>query len=265
MHPKAGAPGAIHIVLQNKGGVGKSFVASHLAQYFIDDGTPTKVFDSDPSTPTLSHYKGLQARYINFMDGDDLDVAQFDVLMTEIVDARDCVVVLDTGSSNFIDFISYVKSNHIFEVFREMDRRIVIHSVLTGGAGARETFGGYVKAVGDLGADDNIAWLNSFFGPVELEGKPFEDTKAFAGTQDRLTGLVRIRQRGGNNNVLHLKALREMTRRNLTYKEAIGSPDFTLWDKQRLRDSQREINEQLQSILKPEPELLPAAASADAK
>lgn len=32
----AGAFGAIHIVLQAKGGVGKSFVASHLAQYFAD-------------------------------------------------------------------------------------------------------------------------------------------------------------------------------------------------------------------------------------
>jgi hypothetical protein len=29
----AGAVGAIHIVLQGKGGVGKSFVALHLAQY----------------------------------------------------------------------------------------------------------------------------------------------------------------------------------------------------------------------------------------
>jgi len=32
----AGAPGAIHLVLQGKGGVGKSFAALHLAQYFID-------------------------------------------------------------------------------------------------------------------------------------------------------------------------------------------------------------------------------------
>jgi Mrp family chromosome partitioning ATPase len=37
----AGAAGAIHIVLQGKGGVGKSFVALHLAQYFADQGLPT--------------------------------------------------------------------------------------------------------------------------------------------------------------------------------------------------------------------------------
>ena len=74
----AGAPGAIHIVLQRKGGVGKSFVALHLAQYFADQSLPTAVFDSDPATQTLSNYEALQPRYFNFMEGDDLDVRQFD-------------------------------------------------------------------------------------------------------------------------------------------------------------------------------------------
>jgi Mrp family chromosome partitioning ATPase len=40
-HMAASAPGAIHIVLQGKGGVGKSFIALHLAQYFADRGLPT--------------------------------------------------------------------------------------------------------------------------------------------------------------------------------------------------------------------------------
>jgi cellulose biosynthesis protein BcsQ len=46
-HIAASAPGAIHIVVQGKGGVGKSFVALHLAQYFADRGLPTAVFDSE--------------------------------------------------------------------------------------------------------------------------------------------------------------------------------------------------------------------------
>src|SRR5437870_11235159 len=98
----AGGAGAIHIVLQGKGGVGKSFVAMHLAQYFADRGLPTAVFDSDPATPTLANYRALRVRYVNLMADDDLDVTQFDVLASEIVDASKRVVVLDTGSSNFI-------------------------------------------------------------------------------------------------------------------------------------------------------------------
>src|ERR1700752_3687276 len=97
-HMAASAPGAIHIVLQGKGGVGKSFIALHLAQYFADQGLPTAVFDSDPATPTLSNYQALQPRYFNFMNDDDLDVTQFDVLSTAILEASKAVVVLDTGS-----------------------------------------------------------------------------------------------------------------------------------------------------------------------
>ena len=107
-HTAANAPGAIHIVLQGKGGVGKSFVASHLAQYFAD------------------------------------------------------------------------------------------------GAGARETLAGLVTTAENLAAYGYVVWLNSFFGPVVFDDKPFEET-----------------------------------------------PEFSLRDRQRLGDAQREANEQLVAIFGP--------------
>jgi hypothetical protein len=244
----AGAAGAIHIVLQAKGGVGKSFVAAHLAQYFADRGLPTAVFDSDPATPTLANYQALRVRYINLMADDDLDVTQFDVLANEIVDAYKRVVVLDTGSSNFIPMMSYLRSNKVLELFCEMGRHVVIHSVLVGGASARETLAGLVSTAESLAAEGYVAWLNSFYGPVVFDGKQFEETRAFGMIKDKLTGVVRIKQRGSANNVLHLNAMREMTRRHLTYREVLASPEFSIWDRQRLRDAQREVNEQLLAI-----------------
>ena len=249
LHHAAGAPGAIHLVLQGKGGVGKSFVALHLAQYFVDHGVPTAVFDSDPLTPTLSNYEALAARYINFMlEDDELDVAQFDVLANEIVEAAGHVVVLDTGSSNFIPLVGYLKGNDVLRVFSELGRHVVIHSVLVGGAAARETLGGMVSIVKNLPADGYVAWLNSFLGPVLFDGKLFEETKAFGEIGDRLTGIVRIKHRRGTNQMLHLKALQEMTRRHLTYKEAMATAQFSLWDRQRLAEARREVNQQLSAI-----------------
>jgi CobQ/CobB/MinD/ParA nucleotide binding domain len=248
-HHAASAPGAIHLVLQGKGGVGKSFVALHLAQYFVDRGVPTAIFDSDPLTPTLSNYQALAARYINFMlDDDELDVGQFDVLASEIVEACGQVVVLDTGSSNFIPLMGYLRSNDVLRVFAELGRHVVIHSVLVGGAGARETLGGLVSMVESLPADGYVAWLNSFLGPVLFDGKPFEETKAFGEIADRLTGIVRIKHRRGTNQMLHLKALQEMMRRHLTYKEAMATAQFSLWDRQRLAEARREVNQQLLAI-----------------
>ena len=256
----AGAPGAIHLVLQGKGGVGKSFVASHLAQYFVDRGVPTAVFDSDPLTPTLSNYQALAARYINFMlEDDELDVEQFDVLANEIVEASGQVVVLDTGSSNFIPLMGYLRSNDVLRVFSELGRPVVIHSVLVGGAGARETLGGLVSMVESLPADGYVAWLNSFLGPVLFDGKPFEETRAFGQIESRLTGIVRIRHRRGTNQTLHLKALQEMTRRHLTYKEAMATSQFSLWDRQRLAGAWREVSGQLSVIFGDEASVAAAA------
>ena len=71
-------------------------------------------------TPTLARYQALRVRYINFMQDDDLDVTQFDVLANEIVDASGHVVVLDTGSSNFIPMVNYLKGNGVLECFRSV-------------------------------------------------------------------------------------------------------------------------------------------------
>jgi len=109
--------------------------------------------------------------------------------------------VLDTGSSNFIPMVNYLKGNGVLRVFSELGRHVVIHSVLVGGAGARETLAGLAGTVETLEAAGYVAWLNSFFGPVIFDGKPFEETKAFGEIKDRLTGIVRIKERAGTHQV----------------------------------------------------------------
>jgi len=83
---------------------------------------------------------------------------------------------------------------------------------------------------------------------VVIDGKPIEEMKAFERIRDKLTGIVRIKERSGGSNVLHLNAVREMTRRNLTYKETLATPEISLWDKQRLWEARREVNQQLVAI-----------------
>ncbi len=247
-HHAAGAPGAIHIVLQGKGGVGKSFAALHLAQYFGDHGVPTAIFDSNPLTAGLANYQALRARHINCMLDDDRDATQFDALANEILDASRHLVVLDTGSANFFPMLGYLKSNGVLQTFSELGRHVVIHSVLVGGAGARETLGGLVSTVENLAAHGYVAWLNSHLGPATFDGRPFEETKAFRRIRDRLIGVVSIKQRAGTNQILHLKAVGEMMRRHLTYKEAFATPEIWLWDRQRLAEARREVNGQLRAI-----------------
>src|SRR5579884_3436090 len=58
----------IHLTLQGKGGVGKSLVASILAQYLRSGGRRVHCVDTDPVNRTLAQYSALTAERINLRD-----------------------------------------------------------------------------------------------------------------------------------------------------------------------------------------------------
>ena len=50
---------SVHMVMQGKGGVGKSFIAMLLAQHFKRNGDSVICADTDPVNRTFSKYVGL--------------------------------------------------------------------------------------------------------------------------------------------------------------------------------------------------------------
>jgi len=79
----------VHFSLQGKGGVGKSYVASLLAQYHLDKKLPVVCIDADPVNSTLSGYKALGAQRLDLMQGGSLIERNFDQMMEQIV-STDC-------------------------------------------------------------------------------------------------------------------------------------------------------------------------------
>jgi CO dehydrogenase nickel-insertion accessory protein CooC1 len=75
----------IHMVLQGKGGVGKSFIAATLAQYKASKGQNPLCVDTDPINSTFHGYKALNVRRLQIMDGDEINSRNFDGLV-ELVD-----------------------------------------------------------------------------------------------------------------------------------------------------------------------------------
>ena len=71
----------IHLTLQGKGGVGKSLVASILAQYFRHRGAEIHCVDTDPVNQTFSQYAELGAEHLELMHDGKIDSRGFDVLM----------------------------------------------------------------------------------------------------------------------------------------------------------------------------------------
>jgi cellulose biosynthesis protein BcsQ len=56
---------SIHILLQGKGGVGKSLISSILSQYLLSKGQNVRCVDADPVNQTLSEYQGLAVSCLN--------------------------------------------------------------------------------------------------------------------------------------------------------------------------------------------------------
>ena len=57
----------IHLTLQGKGGVGKSLVASILAQYLRNRGKEIHCVDTDPVNQTFSQYAELGAEHLELI------------------------------------------------------------------------------------------------------------------------------------------------------------------------------------------------------
>lgn len=100
----------IHMVLQGKGGVGKSMITATLAQYKAAKGQKPLCVDTDPVNATFEEYKALNVRRLHIMDGDEINTRHFDALVELIAPAENDVII-DNGASSFVPLSHYLISN----------------------------------------------------------------------------------------------------------------------------------------------------------
>src|SRR5437764_4962169 len=98
--PETSVP-AVHLVLQGKGGVGKSFVASILGQYFRERGKEVHCVDTDPVNQTFAQYRELDVQRLNLLVDGSVDQRAFDGLVERLLTENGTFVV-DNGASTFI-------------------------------------------------------------------------------------------------------------------------------------------------------------------
>ena len=77
---------SIHILLQGKGGVGKSLISAILSQYLLSRGQDVHGIDADPVNQTLSEYRGLAVSCLNLLKEGSVDQREFDLLMEAVSD-----------------------------------------------------------------------------------------------------------------------------------------------------------------------------------
>lgn len=234
----------IHFVMTGKGGVGKSYISTLLAQYVNKTTGMPFCADTDPSNPTFASYPAFKAKHIDIMTPEmNVDKSRFDKLMDELLSAEtDCVV--DNGSSSFLPLMAYFIENNVIEHLCEAGKVVVIHAVLVGGLGLEETQRG-IETLLKAQVAPLVIWENEIHGPVAKNGKRFKDSNVYAEYKHRIMGVVRIAERGADT---FGQDIHTMTSNRLTFDEVMTSPLFRTFARQRMLTVQRDIDNQLDEV-----------------
>ena len=226
----------VHMTLQGKGGVGKSYVSSVLAQYFKRGDKEPICFDTDPINQTFSRFKDLQVTHLKLSDGkdDEINPRKFDELMEKIlVASEDAIFVIDNGSSSYLPIISYMVENEVISVLKENGHKVIFHAVLTGGQAYDDTVDGLEKLFRYFEGCEVVVWLNEYFGPVEKDGTDFLSTPLAKSNGKAIRSIVALAQYRRETYGVDIEL---MLKNALTFDQALKAPKlFPIMSRQRLK------------------------------
>ena len=236
--------GIIHLSLQGKGGVGKSLVASIVAQYYGYRGAEVQCIDTDPVNQTLSQYRALKAQHLKLLTKGNVDQRGFDQLMERLL-TEEGVFVVDSGASTFIPLWSYILENKVLELLLNAGRQLYVHTVITGGQALADTLKGFGSLAESTSQRNLIVWINEYFGRVEREGKQFVDMTVYKDNAEKVFGWVLLAKRHQDT---FGRDFEELISQKLTMQEGIVEGSFSLMSKQRIQMIQREVFQQLDAL-----------------
>ena len=234
----------IHMVLQGKGGVGKSMIAAAIAQYKVSKGQKPLCIDTDPVNSTFEGYRALNAQSLNIMDGDEINTRNFDALVEQIA-ATENDVIIDNGASSFVPLSSYLIGNQVAALLQEMGHELVVHTVVTGGQAFLDTLNGFSTLARQFPAECVfVVWLNPYWGPIEHEGKGFEAMKAYTDNKARVSAIIQI---PALKEETYGRDFSEMLQARRTFDEALADSALTIMTRQRLKIVKSQLFQQLEN------------------
>ena len=235
----------IHMVLQGKGGVGKSFISALMAQYLQDRGLEPVCIDTDPVNATFAGYAAFHVHAIDLMDGRDINPRRFDLLVEKIAAAKPGQhVIIDNGASSFLPLADYMISYDVPALIKDLGHELWLHSVVTGGQAQDDTLEGLLELLENFALPVAV-WLNPFCGRIEKDGKTFTQMQLYRDYRERVAGIVEIPEFNPKTTGHDVSELLKSRR---PFREALQDPNVLLMTRQRLRMAQRELYGRLEQV-----------------
>lgn len=237
-----------HLILQGKGGVGKSMIASMLAQYMIERGFSPTCGDTDPVNSTFHQISSLNVSLIPISEGGVVLQRLFDPLFESMINIEDPSII-DNGASTFLPMVKFIKSNGIFEILEQFNKKVFIHSIITGGQAKDDTATGLLALIDTLKETKSnakiVVWKNEFWGVPVFKEKQLEEMPWIRNNKDIISGIVTIIDRNSDAFSTDLKLMSE---NHMTYNDVKESEEFGLLAKSRIFRVFKDIYEQLDLI-----------------
>ena len=224
----------VHMVMGAKGGIGKSFIASLLAQYLIDNIIDCKpiCFDLDFKNKTFARYTDLDVTLLDVEYNGDIDKLKFDVFISRIgASGPDDIMVADTGGNIYLTLTDYLISNSVFDFLASMGHSFVMHIPIMSGADLFPTLNTLNELARSVPAIVKlVVWINQKNGRVEYEGKTFEESDTYIEWRSRIKTIcyIPLWRPDMQTNVA------SMMEEAITFEAALKSPSFDLMGKHRL-------------------------------
>lgn len=179
----------VHLILQGQHNVGKSFIATVLAQYQHFKGQTLLCFDIDPLKASFARVKALNVQPLDLLENDQINRSKTERLM-QTINAAATDVIIDTPAPCFIPLCeSLVRENRI-SALQALGHRLIVHLILMGGEAFYETVHDFAHAMCSWPQESPvILWLNPHGGPLKEAGKEFEQMKVYKDYKHRLTAL----------------------------------------------------------------------------
>ena len=223
-----------HWTLQGKGGVGKSFVSSILAQYMRERGYTPVCGDTDPVNSTFKQILDLNVMLVPITEGGTVVQRLFDPLFESILSTEQ-VSIVDNGASTFLPIGKFISSNFILEAMQEHKKQVFIHSIVTGGQAKDDTVTGLLSLIELVKSSKTntkiVVWENEFWGIPEFNGKSLSEMPWIKNNSSIIQGIVPIVDR---NSDAFSTDIRLMSEKHLTCREVKESEEFGFMAKSRI-------------------------------
>ena len=227
----------LHIVFTGKGGVGKTTVAYHLAQYFAD----ATCIDLDPLNHSLASYPALKAEKIALIEQGKFRRRPFDDLMKRVLDDNQ-VFIVDVGASTFQPLGEYIHENRIDQFLAENGITFTIHCVVAGAGVEQNTVNSLKTVLRSIPDAQVLVWFNHHYCRI---AQTDQIIKPLVKANPQLLGTIDLQH---YDDDFFPAVIERLHSDKLTYSEAVKRDDWFVLDRSRAHRIQEHVFEQLDRV-----------------